>query len=135
MVAVPDKQDQQDPDRAEAAAADRAKKEIAIIRAHKEVAELHQQQRDERKRAERSTYRRGVTAEPPAAARRNLQELDLSSIARPPSDAGMSRAMLDWQPEGLQTAPSAIVNRIVRLDARQRPVADLKGSSFWANVG
>ena len=88
MVAVPDKQDQQDPDRAEAAAADRAKKEIAIIRAHKEVAELQQQQRDERKRAERSAYRRGVTAESPAAARRNLQEFDLSSIARPPSNAG-----------------------------------------------
>ena len=89
MVAVLDKQDQQDPDRAEAAAADRAKKEIAIICANKkEVAELQQQQRDERKRAERSAYRREVTAESPAAARRNLQELDLSSIARPPSNAG-----------------------------------------------
>ena len=63
VVAVPDKQDQQDPDRAEAEAVNRAKKEIAIIRAYKEIAKLEQQERDERKRAERSAYRHEVTAE------------------------------------------------------------------------
>jgi hypothetical protein len=85
VVAVPEKQDQQDPDRAEAEAVSRAKKEIAIIRAHKGIAKLQQQEHHKRERAGRSAYRHEATAESLAAARENLQELELFSIARPSS--------------------------------------------------